>query len=280
MTTTIGSQTNVPDPGSPITSPWAQDTARKIVHTFANVAARDAWSTRPDGAMCVTTDTDTLWLWNGTAWSAVARQSDLDARYVNVDGDTMSGNLVVSSGAGPNVTLQTAGRIESLCNLVAQGNLSVDRTLSTAIVVGQPYVGFNRSGTTIGNITIASATSVAYNTTSDERTKQVDEPVTDAAARAARIGGGVFRGRYLDDDGQPAGETWDLLFAHDLDGECPYAVTGERGAVVPVDDPYGRTAGDPVYQQVNMSALVPLLFAAVAELVDRVETLESAGHGL
>jgi hypothetical protein len=79
MTTTIGSQANVPDPGSPITSPWAQDTARKIVHTFPNVATRDAWASPPDGAMCVTTDTDTLWQRKNAVWAQIAASSDLAA---------------------------------------------------------------------------------------------------------------------------------------------------------------------------------------------------------
>jgi hypothetical protein len=68
MPITIGSQTNVPDPGSPIASPWSQDTARKLVHTFANVTARDAWLSPPDGAMAVTVDTDQLWQRKGAVW--------------------------------------------------------------------------------------------------------------------------------------------------------------------------------------------------------------------
>lgn len=52
MPTTIGSQTNVPAPGDPITSPWHQDTAKKIVHVFASIAARDAWAAPPNGAVC------------------------------------------------------------------------------------------------------------------------------------------------------------------------------------------------------------------------------------
>jgi hypothetical protein len=52
VTQVIGSQNNVPDIGDPITSPWHQDTARKIVHVFATTAARDAWISPPDGAVC------------------------------------------------------------------------------------------------------------------------------------------------------------------------------------------------------------------------------------
>jgi len=91
---------------------------------------------------------------------------------VNIAGDTMDGNLTVTAGSSPYCQLQAAGRIESLCNLVGNANLSVDRTLSTAIVAGQPFVGFLRSGTVIGSVTIATASTVAYNTSSDEDLKE------------------------------------------------------------------------------------------------------------
>ena len=45
-------------------------------------------------------------------------------------------------------------------------------------------------------------------------------------------------------------------------------MTGERDAV---DD-----AGRPVFQQVDFGVLVPLLFAALAETLDRVAALEAA----
>jgi hypothetical protein len=52
MNVVIGSQSDVPDVGDPIVSPWMQDTAKKIVHVFASTAARDAWVSPPDGAIC------------------------------------------------------------------------------------------------------------------------------------------------------------------------------------------------------------------------------------
>jgi hypothetical protein len=52
MTVVIGSQTDVPAPGDPIVSPWHQDTSRKLVHVFASTAARDAWVSPPNGAVC------------------------------------------------------------------------------------------------------------------------------------------------------------------------------------------------------------------------------------
>jgi hypothetical protein len=55
----------------------------QVVAQFPNVAARDAWAGPPNGALCVTTDTNTVWqrsggVWVGikpynTAWGEVAR---------------------------------------------------------------------------------------------------------------------------------------------------------------------------------------------------------------
>ena len=79
----------------------------------------------------------------------------------------------------------------------------------------------------------------------------------------------AWRGQYLDaDTGEPAGDTFDFLSSHDVEDVADYAVTGDRDAV---DDD-----GQPVYQQVNHSALVPLLFAALADALARIDALEAA----
>jgi hypothetical protein len=80
------------------------------------------------------------------------------------------------------------------------------------------------------------------------------------------LGHAAFRGRWLDDDGEPAGEEWVLLSSHDIEDVAPFAVTGARDAVT-------DTGGiDP--QQVNYPALVPLLCAALANALDRLDQLE------
>jgi len=68
MTKVIGSQPDVPDVGDPIVSPWYQDTAKKIVHTFANAGARDAWVSPPNGAHAHTLDTAADWIRVAGAW--------------------------------------------------------------------------------------------------------------------------------------------------------------------------------------------------------------------
>lgn len=277
MTITIGSQTNVPDPGSPITSPWPQDTARKLVHQFATVALRNAWGTRPQGAMAFTVDNNVLAVWNGSVWHEIGYQDGVDAK-VSKSGDSMSGPLTVNgtiqTGSGDGIastgiSTQVNGRINTLQNTGGQPNLYCDRVVSGASAAGEKYVLFQRIGTNIGSISIATATSVGFNTTSDPRLKQVTDDVPDAADLAQALGHAVFRGRWIDpatDLPEVGGAEWIMASSHDVQDVAPFAVTGERDAV---DDD-----GHIVPQQVNYPALVPLLFAALAQAIDRIDALE------
>lgn len=61
--------------GELIESAWGNAVAGRVVKRFANIAARDAAypaATAGIGALCVTTDTITLWVSNGTSWIVAA----------------------------------------------------------------------------------------------------------------------------------------------------------------------------------------------------------------
>jgi hypothetical protein len=61
-------------------------------------------------------------------------------------------------------------------------------------------------------------------------------------------------------------KTVDGFLAHEAQAVVPECVTGEKDAV---DDD-----GNPVYQGIDQSKLVPLLTAALQEAIGRIETLE------
>ena len=80
-------------------------------------------------------------------------------------------------------------------------NLYADRTGTGAgepAAVNGVYADWRRNGAQIGSITIVSGTSVAYNQTSDPRSKIHDGPVEAAAARAHQLGRAAFTGRLRD----------------------------------------------------------------------------------
>lgn len=218
--------TNVPSPGSPIRSNWAIS-----VSNVANAA-----------------------------------EAAIPGKVAKA-GDTMTGNLHVGAPFSDTVvgnTIDTRGLIGTSVDLAGGRNLTVGRIGAGASAAGEVYVQFRR-GTPIGSITIASATAVAYNTTSDPRLKETTGELTDAAQRVQTLGHAAYRGRWVGDPVEAP--EWDLIDATDVAVAAPYAVQGEPDAVT--DD----GAIDPM--QVNYGALVPLLCAALADALDRIDALEA-----
>ena len=101
---------------------------------------------------------------------------------------------------------------------------------------------------------------VRYNTTSDYRAKDVYALLDDSGETIDALK--VYRGKMH-------GATMErpMLIAHEAQEVAPYAVTGEKDAVN--DD------GDPIYQQMDTSSLVPLLIAEIQSLRSRVAALEA-----
>ena len=221
----------------------------------------------------------------------------LDTTKVLKAGDTMTGTLTVSNNgsvaaddsvragvdpttAGPGAWLYgPLGRIITQVNGAANATSSSNGTwdrggTGTAAAAGAVFHVFSRLKTQVGSITMPTTTSTAYNTTSDPRTKTeppATRSISDAADRVRQLGALAWTGQHIDaDTGQPDGVDWDFLSSHDVEDVAPYAVTGERDAV---DD----ESGLPLYQQVDFSALVPLLTAALSQALDRIDALEGAG---
>jgi len=54
--------------GTIIQSSWGNQIRDRTVQQFASIAERNVWTAPPKGAMCVTTDTNAVWQYSGTAW--------------------------------------------------------------------------------------------------------------------------------------------------------------------------------------------------------------------
>lgn len=249
----------------------------------ARVAANESNKLARDGHQAMTGDLNmagnTIYNLDPTLTpgpNTVITKTYADDRYVNLSGDTMTGDLKLGGTPGP-VSGQTGirftpdGWIASGVGdaLVDSASVFLSRQGGGgAQATGQAFIVFRREASTpeiIGSIAINSGSSVAYNTSSDHRLKINDGPITDAVDRVAALAANAFRGRWTNDDGE--GETWDMLYAHDIDAVCGYAVTGTKDAV-DVD-------GNIVPQQTDYKALVPLLIAAIGDLTARVAALEA-----
>ena len=115
------------------------------------------------------------------------------------------------------------------------------------------------NGAEVGAIT-STTTATAYGTSSDYRLKENVASVTDGIARLQQLKPSRFN--FIAD----SDKTVDGFIAHEVQTVVPEAIIGEKDAV---DDD-----GNPVYQGIDQSKLVPLLTAALQEAIAKIETLE------
>jgi hypothetical protein len=166
---------------------------------------------------------------------------------------TSAGSVYIGAAEDPSATVGGAGfsqstnsrRILRLSTLTASANNLVQL--------------FNPNGQ-VGDITV-SGTSTAYNTSSDYRLKENVVPLIGAINRVTQLQ--VHRFNFIADPDK----TVDGFIAHEAQAVVPECVTGIKDAV---DDD-----GNPVYQGIDQSKLVPLLTAALQEAIGRIETLEA-----
>ena len=139
---------------------------------------------------------------------------------------------------------------------------------------GHEHIRFNNSNGEVGRIT-TSGSSTIYYTSSDYRLKENDVAISDGVARVKQLRPIKFNWKA-----NPS-ETVDGFFAHEVQAIVPEAVDGSKDQVVTQADIDGGKykqdqLGDPLYQAYDASYMVPVLTAAIKELITRVENLESA----
>ena len=111
----------------------------------------------------------------------------------------------------------------------------------------------------VGSITCTS-TATAYNTSSDYRLKEDPQPIVGAIDRVLQLNPVNFAWKV-------DGSRVDGFIAHEAQAVVPEAVHGEKDAV--------DEDGNPVYQGIDQSKLVPLLTAALQETLGRINILET-----
>ena len=146
------------------------------------------------------------------------------------------------------------------CGFVADGVYApVYKVKSSLTSTKYAALFFNGNGQ-VGNISM-SGSSTAYNTSSDYRLKENVVPVPDGITRLLQLKPSRFNFKADPD------HTVDGFLAHEAQAVVPECVTGEKDAV---DDD-----GNPVYQGIDQSKLVPLLTAALQEAIGEIELLKA-----
>ena len=175
---------------------------------------------------------------------------------INASGRVFVGQTATATPGAGNTThgtcLQEGGRLF----LSADGTYSLGLNRSDS---GE-LTNFHRAGAFKGSISIT-ASAVTYNTSSDYRLKDGIVDMTGAIDRVKALAPKRFH--FIED----ADTTVDGFLAHEAQAIVPEAVTGTKDAV--------DGDGNPIYQQIDHSKLVPLLVSALKESVAKIEALEA-----
>lgn len=125
---------------------------------------------------------------------------------------------------------------------------------------GTTKIDFRNGNVGRGNITWTTS-GTAFNTSSDYRLKENVVEMTGALDRVDALKPSRFN--FIADPEK----TVDGFLAHEVQDIVPEAVTGEKDAV--------DEEGNPIYQGIDQSKIVPLLVGAIQELRAEIESLKS-----
>jgi hypothetical protein len=204
-------------------------------------------------------------------WRGAANNPSSNGNFLNLGGYD---GIVFATGAA------AIGSQTERCRVDASGNLTVGATGTLAQItsvsdgtkfqyashntdasgVGQLSFRFMRNNADVGSITTTSS-ATSFNTSSDYRLKENVVPLAGAADRLAQIP--VCRFNFIADPDR----TVDGFLAHEVQAFVPECVTGEKDEV---DD-----EGNPKYQGIDQSKLVPLLTAALQEALTEIQDLKA-----
>jgi hypothetical protein len=174
---------------------------------------------------------------------------------------TSNGNVLFSTTSTPNTVVGSSGAGMAY---EANGFLGIARIGATLILNRRNTHGdnavFRYDGNTTGSISVTSNTT-AYNTSSDYRLKENVSYDFDATTRLKQLKPARFN--FISD----ADKTVDGFLAHEVSSIVPEAINGTKDAV--------DEDGNPEYQGIDQSKLVPLLVKTIQELEARITTLEA-----
>ena len=153
-------------------------------------------------------------------------------------------------------------------------NFVVVNHRATGNTKGNALVFRNSALSSVGTIRITN-TGTEFNTTSDYRLKENVVEISDGITRLKALKPSRFN--FIADE---TNTLVDGFLAHEVSSVIPEAISGEKDAVVTQalidsEDVTEGKVGDPIYQEIDQSKIVPLITAALKEAVAKIETLET-----
>ena len=144
----------------------------------------------------------------------------------------------------------------------------------TSSTGGKNVMEFGNPNGNVGRITTSGSSTTYYNS-SDYRLKENATTISDGITRLKTLIPRKFSWKV-----DSTNTLVDGFFAHEVTA-VPEAISGVKDEVYTEDNPVkGISAGDPLYQMIDQSKLVPLLTAALQEAITKIETLETQVRAL
>jgi hypothetical protein len=191
---------------------------------------------------------------DGTERMRIEDTGDIRFGIANAALTTTEVHTFYNGSKGNNLGLYTQG---------ADQHFSIDMWNHTGGSCNQVQFRGGQHGAVTGTITSTGNNATQYNTSSDYRLKENVNYTWDATTRLKQLKPAQFN--WISDETNTA---VDGFLAHEVSSVVPQAVTGEKDAVY--ED------GEPKYQGIDHSVLVPLLVKTIQELEARIKTLEDA----
>jgi hypothetical protein len=165
------------------------------------------------------------------------------------------GNLRVGTASGDPAGAGSNGRVVVSAANGGQAALTVYNAGTGAVNI----ISLENGNGQVGRIQISGSTT-SYLTSSDYRLKEAITPMTGALGKVAALKPCTYKWKVDGTNGEG-------FIAHELAEIVPACVGGKKDAV---DDD-----GNPVYQGIDQSKLVPLLTAALQEAIGEIESLKA-----
>ena len=208
----------------------------------------------------------------GTGSSHERMRIDTSGRLLigTTSANSVNAKLAIAAGTTPSyysnpagLSVTTPNDADANCVEFFQGRYNKRvLTMSHSFNGNVDLAVFEQNDVTVGSIT-GNGSNASFNTSSDYRLKENIVTLTDGITRLKQLTPRRFN--WIADS---TNTLIDGFIAHEVSPVIPEAVTGEKDAI--------EEDGSIDPQQMDYSKLVPLLVAAVQELIGKVEALEAA----
>jgi hypothetical protein len=232
-------------------------------HIFDSNGRLGVGTTSPDNTLHVDA--------SGGGTIKLTRESVSTANFLRLECDGANGSIVSKQATIFNNGDAERMRIDSSGNVLVGTTTGGSKVVAEAVPNGTTYLAkwsgtggtalyLEVGGSAVGSIT-CTASGTAYNTSSDYRLKENVNYEFDALTRVKELKPARFN--FIVD----ADKTVDGFLAHEVSDIVPEAITGEKDAI--------DEEGNPDYQDIDQSKLVPLLTKAIQEQQEQIEALQS-----